>query len=221
MSRLAATEIAQTLKSRIDAGEWLDSRIPPERDLAEDFGVARNTIRRAMALLKQDGAIAGHVGRGTYITPQSDAFGAVLARMRNGSPADMMELRMMLEPHAAAMAATTATGSQLKAVEEAHEQAVRATEMAGFEHWDAEFHHRIFACSRNELLKEVHNLLRALRNQTAWFEMKKRSFSEQRRQLYCTEHAALFEALLRRDPDGAQRAMTDHLRTVSLNLLGR
>ncbi len=221
MARLVATEIAQTLKSRIDAGEWLDSRIPPERDLAEDFGVARNTIRRAMALLKQDGSISRHVGRGTYTTPENDAFGVVVARMRNASPADMMELRMMLEPHAAAVASTTASGSQLDAVQEAHARAVAATDMPSFEHWDAEFHHRVFACSRNDLFKEMHNLLRALRNQMAWFEMKKRSFSEPRRQLYCTEHAALVDALLRRDPDGAERAMMAHLQTVRVNLLGR
>ncbi len=221
MSRPVATQIAETLKSRIDAGEWLDSRIPAERDLAEDFGVARNTIRRAMALLQQDGSISRHVGRGTFITPENDAFGAVIARMRNASPADMMEVRMMLEPNAAAIAATTASGSQLEAVEEAHRRALQTTDMPSFEHWDAEFHHRIFACSRNDLFKEMHNLLRALRNQHAWFEMKKRSFSEQRRGLYCSEHATLVEALMRRDPDGAERAMVAHLRTVRVNLLGR
>jgi DNA-binding FadR family transcriptional regulator len=221
MARLGATAIASTLRSRIDSGEWLDSRMPPERDLAADFGVARNTIRRAMALLKQDGAISRHVGRGTYITPETDAFGAVVARMRHSSPAEMMEARLVLEPHAAAAAATGASGPQLDAVVEAHERACEATELAAFEKWDAEFHHRIFACSRNDLLKEMHNLLRVLRNQTAWFEMKKRSFTEARRQLYCQEHGALVEALRRRDSEEAERAMRAHLHSVRQNLLGR
>jgi DNA-binding FadR family transcriptional regulator len=221
MTRRGANEIALTLRSRIDSGEWLDSRMPPERDLAEDFGVARNTIRRAMALLKQDGAISRHVGRGTYITPENDAFGAVVARIRNSSPTEMMEARLVLEPHAAAAAATGASALQLDAVVEAHERACAATDLPTFETWDAEFHHRIFACSRNDLLKEMHNLLRVLRNQTAWFEMKKRSFSEARRQLYCQEHGALVEALRQRDSEGAERAMRAHLNSVRLNMLGR
>jgi DNA-binding FadR family transcriptional regulator len=115
----------------------------------------------------------------------------------------------------------TASVSQLAGVEEAHLKALDATDMPTFEHWDAEFHHRIFACSRNELFKEMHNLLRALRNQNPWFEMKKRSFSEQRRRHYCAEHATLVEALLQRDPERAERAMLAHLTTVRTNLLGR
>ena len=67
----------------------------------------------------------------------------------------------------------------------------QALDMPDFEHWDAEFHHRIFACSRNEFLKEIHNLMRILRNQAPWFEMKKRSFSEERRRTYCGEHQAI------------------------------
>ena len=93
--------------------------------------------------------------------------------------------------------------------------------MPEFERWDAELHHRIFACSRNELLREIHNVLRVLRNQSAWFEMKKRSFSEERRSGYCAEHQALVDALLRRDPEDARLAMRRHLQSVESNLLGR
>jgi len=47
----------------------LDGRLPTERALAERFGVARNTIRRAMDFLESDGLITRHLGRGTFITP--------------------------------------------------------------------------------------------------------------------------------------------------------
>lgn len=140
---------------------------------------------------------------------------------RRTSPADMMEIRQLLEPAAAAFAATNASATELNAVREAHQIACDAKDMPEFEHWDAEFHHRVFACCRNDFLKEIHNLMRAIRNQSLWFEMKKRSFSEERRQRYCEEHQAILDALLRRDPDGAKTAMTIHLRTVEKNLLGR
>ena len=93
--------------------------------------------------------------------------------------------------------------------------------MPDFEHRDAEFHHRVFACCRNDFLKESHNLMRAIRNQSPWFEMKKRSFSEERRLGYCDEHQAILDCLVRRDPEGAKNARLVQLRTVERNLLGR
>jgi DNA-binding FadR family transcriptional regulator len=141
--------------------------------------------------------------------------------MEGTSPADMMEIRQLLEPAAASFAATNASAGELNAVREAHKIACASQDMPTFEHWDAEFHHRIFACSRNDFLKEIHNLMRILRNQRPWFEMKKRSFSEERRATYCSEHQVVLDALLARDSEGASNAMLTHLRTVERNLLGR
>ncbi|WP_137388748.1 FadR/GntR family transcriptional regulator [Rhodoligotrophos defluvii] len=223
MPRLVASEIALALKERIEAGEWSDGRrVPPERELAAEFGVARNTIRRALVALADSGMILRHVGRGTYVAPAADpSMLEAVSRMAGSSPADMMEVRLLLEPAAAASAATTASAAEINAVREAHDAACNATDMPEFEHWDAEFHHRIFGCCRNELLREIHNVLRMLRNQAPWFDMKQRSFSEERRQRYCTEHAAILEAILRRDPSAARSAMQAHLVNVEQNLLGR
>jgi DNA-binding FadR family transcriptional regulator len=223
MPKLVANDIATMLKKRISSGEWLeDGRMPPERDLAVEFGVARNTVRRAVGFLEDDGTVVRHVGRGTFLTATNpDSFAATVTRMEGSSPADMMEIRQLLEPAAAAFAATNASMAELNAVREAHQIACDAEDMPNFEHWDAEFHHRVFACCRNDFLKEIHNLMRAIRNQSPWFEMKKRSFSEERRRTYCSEHQTILDALLRRDPESANQAMLAHLRTVERNLLGR
>ncbi len=223
MARAAATDIARSLKQRIDAGEWSESgRIPPERDLAISFGVARNTMRRAMHLLRDEGAISRHIGRGTFVrSANGGSLSEIAQRMSGASPADMMEIRLLLEPSAAAFAATNASASELASVEEAHRNAVAAMDMPTFEHWDAEFHHRIFASSRNALLKDMHSLLSLLRNQSPWFEMKARAFSEERRLRYCSEHLALLKNLVSCDPDGARSAMRGHLTTVRANLLGK
>jgi DNA-binding FadR family transcriptional regulator len=127
----------------------------------------------------------------------------------------------LLEPAAAAFAATNASATELNALREAHQTASDARDMPDFEHWDAEFHHRVFASCRNVFLKEIHNLMRAIRNQSPWFEMKKRWFSEERRLGYCDEHQAILDCLVRRDPEGAKNAMLAQLRTVERNLLGR
>jgi DNA-binding FadR family transcriptional regulator len=94
-------------------------------------------------------------------------------------------------------------------------------DMPDFERWDVEFHHRIFACCRNDFLKEIHSLMRIIRNQPPWFEMKRRSFSDERRRTYCEEHGAVITALMQRNPQGAREAMLAHLKTVQHNLLGR
>jgi DNA-binding FadR family transcriptional regulator len=90
--------------------------------------------------------------------------------------------------------------------------------METFEHWDAELHQRIFAGSRNELLNHLHEILRLIRSQDLWLDIKRRSFSPARRLVYCDEHKAIVEALLRRDADVAAAAMRAHLDTVSRNL---
>ena len=56
-------------------------------------------------------------------------------------------------------------------------------------------------------LNDVHELLRGLRKQRPWFEMKRRFFSEDRRPYHCIEHAAVLEALQRRDLETAREAM--------------
>ena len=221
MARTSAATIAKSLRQRIDAGEWSEGRrMPPERELAQGFGVARNTVRRAIGLLRETIPLTREVGRGTFLEgPREPALADILHRMEGASPADMMEIRRLLEPAAAAFAATNASSAELGRVAEAHQLATAATEMPEFERWDSELHHRIFACSRNELLREMHNVLRVLRNQNAWFEMKRRSFSEARRRQYCAEHQTLVDALHHRDPEGARNAMLAHLQSVEANLL--
>jgi DNA-binding FadR family transcriptional regulator len=196
--------------------------MPPERELAAGFGVARNTIRRAIGMLGETVPLSRQVGRGTFFDGEVDlSLGGIVRRMEGASPADMMEIRLMLEPQAAAFAATNASAPELDRVAEAHEEASAAREMPEFEHWDSELHHRIFACSRNDLLREMHNVLRVLRNQSEWYEMKKRSFTRERRDRYCIEHQAVLDALRCRDPGGARLAMLAHLQSVESGLLAR
>lgn len=223
MARRTSDDLAALLRKNISDGHWADTgRLPTERTLAIDYDVARNTVRRAFDRLEAEGILTRHVGRGTYInTTSRDPLGEIAARMLGASPADMMEIRMLMEPAAAAFAATNASASQLAAIETAHENATAAADMPEFEHWDTELHQLVFECSRNELLREIHNILRVLRNQPPWFEMKKRSFSEERRRHYCDEHNRLVAALRSRLPEEAESAMRAHLVTVQKNMLGR
>lgn len=224
MARGNSDDLALRLRTRIAEGTWADGgRMPTERALAEEFSVARNTVRRALDRLEQDGAVIRHVGRGTYVRPAEapGSLHAIVERMQQSSPADMIELRLLLEPAAAAFAATNASGSDLADIRAANARAAAAAEMPEFEHWDTELHRLIFSCTRNALLHEIHEILRVLRHQDPWFEMKQRSFSEERRQVYCVQHESIVSALERRLPGDARAAMHTHLVSVRENMLGR
>jgi len=220
MPKLVAAEVEHSLRNRIQSGEWSDTRrLPNERDLASEYNVARNTVRSAIDKIAADGSVTREVGRGTFLRPDSRLdFMTVIQKLTGVSPIDMMAVRQIFEPRAAALAATNASAGDIHEVALAHAAAVEALDMETFEHWDAELHQRIFVSTRNELLNHLHEILRLIRNQELWRDIKRRSFSPQRRQIYCNEHKAIVDALMRRDAEAAASAMRIHLDTVSRNL---
>jgi DNA-binding FadR family transcriptional regulator len=144
----------------------------------------------------------------------------LLQRISGTSPVDVMAARLMVEPHAAAATAVNATTADLAGIRQAHEDATRETDPASFEKLDAEFHVRIFAATRNELLLSLHDILRVIRNQPAWIEMKRRRYTEARRRGYCGDHEAIVQALFARNSDLASDTMKAHLVNVHRNLFG-
>jgi len=67
--RYTYLQAADTLAARIQAGTYT-TRLPAERDLAEEYGVAYQTIRHAIAVLRERGLVITRHGRGTYIKDQ-------------------------------------------------------------------------------------------------------------------------------------------------------
>ena len=71
--KLIYVQVADHITARIGAGELArGARLPPERDLATEYGVSYDTIRRATALLRDRRLIITIVGRGTYVSPESE-----------------------------------------------------------------------------------------------------------------------------------------------------
>ena len=220
MPKMVAADVEKSLRQRIDSGEWSATRqLPNERELAAEYCVARNTVRSAIDKIAADGSVTREVGRGTFLRHDSRIdFMNVIQKLTGVSPIDMMAVRQIFEPRAAALAATNASAGDLQEIAATHAFSVEALDMETFEHWDAELHQRIFAGTRNELLKHLHEILRLIRNQDLWRDIKRRSFSPERRLNYCDEHKTIVDALLRRDADAASIAMRTHLDTVSRNL---
>lgn len=69
VARTLFENVADQLRTRIDAGEWATgSRLPTEKELAEQFSVGLNTVRRAIELLVREGLVTRKQGSGTYVT---------------------------------------------------------------------------------------------------------------------------------------------------------
>jgi GntR family transcriptional regulator len=69
--KLIYEQVADHIEARIQAGELVPgARLPAERDLATEYGVAYDTIRRATALLRERGLILTIIGRGTFVHPK-------------------------------------------------------------------------------------------------------------------------------------------------------
>ena len=222
MPKQVAADVAASLRQRIKSGEWRKTGIMPnERLLAVEYGVARNTLRRAIEAVELDGLVNRQAGRSTLVKSETgDDLLDIMHRISGTSPLDIMNVRMIVEPQAAAAAAGNASAADLGLIAEAHEMAVGSSEIETFESWDAEFHKRIFASTRNEFLTNLHDILRVIRNRAPWLEIKRRTFSEERRQSYCSDHAVILNALMARDSEGAAQAMRSHLAAVSRNLFG-
>jgi DNA-binding GntR family transcriptional regulator len=66
--RRTAEDVSKSLNERIAAGEWSDSgQLPAEGELARAYGVARETLRKALAQLREAGLVSNQQGRGWFL----------------------------------------------------------------------------------------------------------------------------------------------------------
>ncbi|MCB2068499.1 MAG: winged helix-turn-helix transcriptional regulator, partial [Ottowia sp.] len=91
------------LLANLAAGRWrAGDRLPTERELGDQFGISRTSVRRVLLELRELGAITQTVGSGTYVTPQAASLVDNLQGggdpVRHTSPAELMEARLALEP---------------------------------------------------------------------------------------------------------------------------
>jgi DNA-binding FadR family transcriptional regulator len=158
-SRARTQMVANRIRHQILSGTWADGHLlPSERDLAHQFGIARNTLRRILRQLEAEGLVEGEPGRGTVVrlSPLGDQMSRAdsLSATVQAGQADLMEMRALLEPLVAELAAGCATPEEISALEAAHRNLLEAKEPAAFERWSAELHHAVWRVSGNAALLE-------------------------------------------------------------------
>lgn len=209
------------LRRMIEQGQYAkDGRFPPERALCEQMKVSRSTLRRALAMLEAEGLIWRHVGQGTFVGNQpsyTTLDHSPLAEMT--SPAEIMEVRIIIEPKIAAMAAMRATRKEMKKMREAVLRSENASDFHENEKWDLILHEIIARSTNNHLLLTLFNTTNELRRGENWGRMKQASLTPARWKEYARQHHKLIEAIEDRNAGLAESIQRHHLESVKKNLL--
>jgi GntR family transcriptional regulator, transcriptional repressor for pyruvate dehydrogenase complex len=193
-------------------------KLPTERDMATQFGVGRNSVREALRELDMLGLVVSRHGEGTFVGDPTaeDLMAPFRAVIELSSTADesVMEFRRVFEPSIASLAATNITEDSAASLHAAlvdFESQV-ASQSAGVERADADFHLMIGHATRNSTVIGVHTALYALLKD---FRSKLARSSYQPTDHAVRGHRLVYEAIIAGDADRAARAMTDHLSEVS------
>lgn len=151
-------------------------------------------------------------------TGNTQDFLASLRRLKEASPAEILAVRLIIEPQVAAAAVSNATGADLLAIREAHENAISQRDLTGFENWDNELHRLIYAATRNELLISLNDILGVIRSREPWLKLKKKVINEAKRQEYCAHHEQIVSSIENRNATGAHAAMAEHILVITRDL---
>ncbi len=195
-------------------------RMPPERALAARLGVGRTVLRNALAELETEGVIWRQQGRGTFVGErQAPPLGYLprIAKMTN--PAEVMEVRLIIEPRIAALTALRASSVEIADMERYVAKAKGATDTNTFERWDGRFHHAMAAAARNSFLLAIFDVVNNVRSDELWGRLKEATLNDVRRDAYSEQHRAIVALIRDRDAAGAEAAMRRHLDSVERDLL--
>lgn len=218
---LSEADLAEALRAAIRAGEMLDQgRLPPERALADRFGVSRARLRLALGRLQDDGTIFRRHGQGTFAAPPPATNADGLRSLaRQVTPRDVMEVRLEVEPALAALAADRAQPRDVTLLNQLMRATLDQSNMDAYEAADDMFHYKIAQIAHNPLFLTVYESIRSVRQEAVWTSQRRDSFSSQTLHLLGEQHKTLADAITRRDSRAAAAAMEEHLLTVSKSLL--
>lgn len=210
-------QIVQQVEESIHKGAMKPGdQLPPERELAQQFGVSRTAVREAVKALREKGLVEAYPGRGTFITDvTSYSMRQSLDRMLRVGQAEgssfLAEVREILEPEIAAMAATRADEEDLASMSEQvaiMDQARKDPDE--FIEADLDFHLALAEAAANPIiLSLIDSIVGLLREQRMGiFQVEG---GPERGQYH---HKKIMEAIVHKDATGAREAMKAHLRQV-------
>jgi DNA-binding FadR family transcriptional regulator len=152
LSDWATNQIIQYIKEN---GLQEGDRIPVEAEFMERLNVSRSTVREAIRALSSRNIVAIKRGSGTFVSNSvvEDPLGLSFTQDGKKTVRELLELRIILEPHIAALCAERATEAEIKELWRLHKN-VEALIESGRDHteYDVKFHCKIAECTRNDII---------------------------------------------------------------------
>ncbi|MGF9692465.1 FadR/GntR family transcriptional regulator [Rhizobium sp. 0TCS1.26] len=205
-------QVADQIRALIQDGDFkLGQRLPAERDLAQQLGVSRPSLREALIALEIDGTVEIRMGSGIYVINASERRQLTSASIGE-SPAELMQARAAVEGAVVVLAATRMTPDDLAGLRQTLD-AMRAEIAAGrkpIEH-DRQFHTAIAALSANSVLARLVCDLFDERHSPISTQLRERFETPDTWSRALEEHEAILAALEARDALLAQSMMHAHL----------
>jgi len=190
------------------------AKLPSEHALCEQLGVSRSSVREALRVLEAIGLVEKAQGKGVFVRRSRPAY--VPQRYLPGAIQEagpiVLQMRMVLEPHCAALAAARAGAHDVRALRAELQRLQEALASRALEDAvvaDSRFHLALARASRNELLFHMMQSLDPVAT-----ENRRRALPIYSDRRLVALHVAIFEAVRRRDPAGARRAMQRHMRAI-------
>jgi GntR family transcriptional repressor for pyruvate dehydrogenase complex len=211
------SQIYQMIRDgRLKAGDQL----PSERELAETFKISRTSVREALRALESQGLIISKTGMGNFIADLPvESLVAPLARLlveEKSALADIFELRKLIEPQIASLAAERATAREIERMKSLLDKQREQVESgATGVDADTEFHFAIGQATQNHAIEKlVSGLLDVLSHSR---EESLQTLA--RREASITSHLAIVAAIEKHDQGQAREAMRYHIEQVEQSVL--
>jgi GntR family transcriptional repressor for pyruvate dehydrogenase complex len=213
-------EIVVKVKNMIEKGRLHSGdQLPSERELAEVFNVSRSSVREALRSLETQGYLESRQGDGTYIARQPvesliNPLATVIFTEKDGQ-IELFEMRKLIEPQLAYLAAERATpeeivmlGKALELQEDAYAKGESGTEV------DKTFHYILAKAARNKvLLRIIDNIMDLLaESRDKYLQV------EGRPAMSLARHREVLNAIRSGDRELAAKIMHEHLEDIELSL---
>ncbi|MDD2899118.1 MAG: FadR/GntR family transcriptional regulator [Desulfuromonadaceae bacterium] len=212
-----STQIAEQIRSSILSGEFAPGdKLPPERELAEMFGVSRPSVREALNVLASSGLVMSYQGGGTVVLSLVETSSAnslsELIRVQQDRALDVIEVRKCMESWTVWYAAQRALPDDVRRMEEIIEgMKQNLVVKQPSEDLDANLHIVIARATHNIVwLHLMQSLFDAMKEfqQSVWRAVY---LTQEDHQLLFEHHNSIVQAIKAKDPQTARDAMVHHL----------
>jgi GntR family transcriptional repressor for pyruvate dehydrogenase complex len=212
----ASQDIVQQIKTHIFDGTLASGdRLPSEKELAEQFGLSRITVRDALRVLESQGLISIKVGSGGgafVVDPANQSANELvtnLLRLQRATSQELVEARIVIETSLVTFAAERATPEDIAAMQEAinSARAARSTGNTRFTTFSVDFHIALAKAAKNIVLQFTVDSFRTLFYET----LEKLMPDDLMAQRAIEDHQALLDTIAAHDAKRAREIMRAHL----------